>query len=75
MIFQETFKEYESISAADLLETIRMEFSELKAEAFSSLSMLIFSNFIYAYCKLSLVEVMMEPSLYFAQELDEAVQV
>ena len=52
-----------------------MEFSELKAEAFSSLSMLIFSNFINAYYKLSLVEVMMEPSLYFAQELDEAVQV
>ena len=32
-------KQYEAISAADLLETIRMEFSELKAEAFCSLSM------------------------------------
>ena len=37
--FQETVKQYEAISAADLLETIRMEFSELKAEAFCSLSM------------------------------------
>ena len=37
--FKETVKQYEAISAADLLETIRMEFSELKAEAFCSLSM------------------------------------
>merc|ERR1712150_313503 len=54
---KETVKQYEAISAADLLETIRMEFSELKAEAFCSL-----------------IEIMMEPTLYFAQELDEAVQ-
>ena len=38
--FKETLKEYEAISAADLLETIRMEFPELKAEAFCSLSMI-----------------------------------
>ena len=39
--FKETVKQYEAISAADLLETIRMEFPELKAEAFSSLCMII----------------------------------
>ena len=36
---QETMKEYENIASANLLETIKMEFSELKAEAYSSLSM------------------------------------
>ena len=30
-------KEYEAVASADLLETIRMEFSEIKAEAYSSL--------------------------------------
>ena len=35
---QETIKEYESVASADLLETIRLEFPELKAEAYSSLS-------------------------------------
>ena len=35
---QETIKEYESVASADLLETIRLDFPELKAEAYSSLS-------------------------------------
>ena len=30
-------KEYEAVASADLLETIRMEFSEIKAEAYSPL--------------------------------------
>ena len=37
-LYQETLKEYESVASADLLETIRMDFPELKAEAYSSLS-------------------------------------
>lgn len=74
--FQETVKQYEAISAADLLETIRMEFPELKAEAYSSLCMIIKNHINEKYTSFNvIVEIMMEPSLYFAQELDEAVQV
>ena len=69
-------KEYENIASANLLETIKMEFSELKAEAYSSLSMCNWqSNIYFMYNEPFSVEILVEPSVYFAQELDEAIQV
>ena len=35
--YQETLREYAALANSDLTETLRMEFSELKAEAYSSL--------------------------------------
>ena len=74
---QETMKEYENIASANLLETIKMEFSELKAEAYSSLSMCYWQscNIYFMYNEPFSVEILVEPSVYFAQELDEAIQV
>ena len=70
-------KEYENIASANLLETIKMEFSELKAEAYSSLSMCNWQscNIYFMYNEPFSVEILVEPSVYFAQELDEAIQV
>ena len=70
-------KEYENIASANLLETIKMEFSELKAEAYSSLSMCYWQscNIYFMYNEPFSVEILVEPSVYFAQELDEAIQV
>ena len=35
--YQETLREYAALASSDLTETLRMEFSELKAEAYCSL--------------------------------------
>ena len=35
--YQETLREYAALANADLTETLRLEFSELKAEAYCSL--------------------------------------
>ena len=54
-----------------------MEFSELKAEAYCSLGWVVnlwLSHWWRNYHFL-VVEILTEPSVYFAQELDEAIQV
>ena len=61
---------------SDLTETLRMEFSELKAEAYCSLGWLsLYLRVSHWNCYFLLVEILTEPSVYFAQELDEAIQV
>ena len=71
---KETLKEYEGINNTLLTDTLRMEFSELKAEAYCSLGMNR-NDMKYLIFIIYLVEILIEPQIYFAQELDEAIQV
>merc|ERR1712130_632677 len=54
---KETLKEYEAAANIDMDSSVKMEFGELKAEAYSSL-----------------IERLVDPPLYYAKELDEAIQ-
>ena len=57
----------------DMGSTIKMEFSEMKAEAYCSLSNQPVTLQTILQC--FAVEILTDPSMYFAQELDEAIQV
>ena len=37
ILYQETLKEYETAAMVDMMSSIKMEFSEVKAEAYCSL--------------------------------------
>ena len=65
-------KEYEAVAMVDMISSIKMEFSEIKAEAFSSLG----NKYIQSIKSnpLNPVEILTDPCMYFAQELDEAIQ-